>query len=177
LKTLDIEHIVINKQEILTFLKKAKQQTYACASNAPPRIHGCKEYTYQEGQWLYRDCYAGSLVDGGMELIWFNNKPIWMMSYYGGIIEPCDSNLQKANITSHEVFALLKNALFHCPPEMPIRGPQEFSQGQFVYKNMITGSISKFSGDESIAYDGIIIYEQKYIGGLLQDKHYHVSIL
>ncbi|MFA6263855.1 MAG: DUF5680 domain-containing protein [Candidatus Babeliales bacterium] len=172
----DSEQIAISASEFLSFLKKAKQQTYANEANDPPRVNGCKEYIYQDGQWHYRDYYGGVLAYGGMELVRFNDQPVWMMGYYGGIVEPIRANLQKCDATGQEVFAFLKKALLLCPSEMPLRGPDEVRIGRFSYKNNVQGSLVKFCGEEVITCDSTIIYEQKYIGGVLQGKHYHVSI-
>lgn len=164
------QSIIINTPAFLSFLKKAKQETYANNAKKPPRIEGCKEYIYQDdGPWHYRDYYAGSSLFGGMELVRFNNQPIWMMSYYGGILKSTLSHPTTNKITEQEIFGFLKKALLLCPSKLPLRGPEEFFEGSWCYKNMPQGSITNFFGHEIITCDNVIVYEQRYVGGVLHN--------
>ncbi|MFA5306441.1 MAG: DUF5680 domain-containing protein [Candidatus Babeliales bacterium] len=159
------EQAAINTPDFVSFLKKAKQATYANNANKPERIEGCKEYIYQDGPWHYRDYYAGSTLFGGMELVRFNHQPIWTMSYYGGILEPALSHLTINTLTEQAIFEFLKKALLLCTSELPLRGPEEFSEGRWGYKNTVQGSIMNFWGHEVITYDNVIVCEQRYVGG------------
>ncbi len=163
------ESKTITTSDFISFLKKAKQQTYANNANKPPRINGCKEYIYQDGPWHYRDYYAGSAIFGGMELVRFNDQPIWIMNYYGGITEPTIANVRRHNVSEQEIFTFLKKALLLCPSELPLRGPEEFCEGSWCYRNMPQGSITNFWGHEVLTCDNDIVCEQRYMGGVLHN--------
>jgi hypothetical protein len=163
------EYQIVTTSDFVAFLKKAKQETYANNANKPPRIEGCKEYIYHSDPWHYRDYYAGSALFGGMELVRFNNQPIWMMSYYGGILASTLVHVTTHKLTEQEIFGFLKKALLLCPSELPLRGPEEFFEGSWCYKNMPQGSISNFFGHEVITCDNVIVYEQRYVGGVLHN--------
>ena len=79
------------KKELLDFIKKAKQATYASESSVEKKGEdGGKNYKVEEGDWTYTDTYFGNLVDCGQERIYENGKVIWMMAYRGGTLEKYD---------------------------------------------------------------------------------------
>ena len=51
------------------------------------------------------------------------------------------------------------------PGEHPYRGPREYSQGEFVYRNKWEGELDRFWGEEIIERDGKLIYKADYRGG------------
>lgn len=166
-----MKNIYVIRTTFLDFIRESKLNSYAKdLSKKPPKIKGARKYIYKKGPFFYQDYYAGSFVDGGMEIVRYENNPIWMMGYQGGILN------ENPFITAQDIFVFLKKALRLCPKEMPLRGPRLFRQDGFLYKNSIYGSIANFSGKESILLADNIVYKKKYIGGILQGKLYRVFI-
>jgi len=75
----------MSNQNLVKFLQNAKRKTFASLiSFSRSTSDGGKEYTYQEGDFVYKDKYFGSVVDTGQELVWHQDKLIWSMAYRGG---------------------------------------------------------------------------------------------
>jgi len=164
----------INLEELAGFLVKAKKATYAGdGAEVESQRPGFKELEYKEGDWEYRDSYVGFFLAPGQEVVRFQGKPVWIMSYSGGMRE----NHQENEKFAHNVFAFLKKALSNVPKNKPFRGPQNFDEGElfkkgdFRYFNFIEGNIENFSGLETITYKGEEVFRQKYIGGLVKGKN------
>ena len=54
--------------------------------------------------------------------------------------------------------------------KMPLRGPKNFREGDFKYKNKFQGVIKNFQGKETIFYKGKKVYELFYHGGLVKSR-------
>ena len=142
------------------FLQKAKKRTFASKIARPTtNLNGSKEYKYQEGDLIYRDCYFGSTVDTGQELVFKKNKLIWSMSYRGGMIQGSEK-------MARTCFSFLKKCLRNFPPNFPVRGPSRKEEGDFKYKNNWDGDLEDFVGEEKIFWKGKQIYFRNYIGGV-----------
>ena len=78
----------MDKNKLTQFLLKARTKTYAGHSGrVKPLLVGSKQLEYKEDNWLYRDIFnIGNNKFAGLETIYFKNKPIWSMSYYGNFI-------------------------------------------------------------------------------------------
>jgi len=145
------------------FLKKAKRKTFASRVSIPKlNSDGSKEYRYSEGDFVYLDRYYGSLVDTGQEQVWHNQNLLWSMSYRGGML--CEEHL------SRKCFSFLKKCLRTPPLEFPIRGPNEYEEGEFKYKNNYDGDITDFVGEEEIFFNGKKVYFRNYLGGIGKRK-------
>lgn len=144
------------------FLVKAKINTYASNREGIERKleDGARELIYEDGEYKYRDRYFGSIQFIGEEIVWQNDKVIWAINYYGGLI----SN----DVSSEDIYKFLKRALKLVDVSMPFRGPVELIQNELKYKNIINGNIEKFDGIESIFYHNKKVYELKYCGGFIK---------
>jgi hypothetical protein len=69
---------------------------------------------------------------------------------------------------AQEIGALLQAALRQVPAERPYRGPETFRQGEYDYANETEGGLDRFSGIETIAREGRVLYRLRYSGGLLR---------
>lgn len=163
----------INLEKLAEFLVKAKKATYAGeGAEVEAERQGFKELEYKEGKWEYRDSYIGFFLAPGQEVVRFKGKPVWAMSYSGGIREEHRKDIKFAK----KVFSFLKKALSNVSKDMPFRGPVNFDEGKifdkgdFRYFNFIEGNIEDFSGLETITYKGEEVFRQKYIGGLVKNK-------
>ena len=99
------------KQDIRTFLVRAKNNTYAIGENevlpSKPNSH---DFHYVEDDYLYIDSYFGNQKFIGEEGVWIKNNTVWAMNYYGQSLN------ENFNIT------FLKEALSHVSVSMPFRG-------------------------------------------------------
>jgi hypothetical protein len=62
----------------------------------------------------------------------------------------------------------LKEALLLVPEDKPFRGPEYYSDGNYMYHCMIDGDFKWFQGRETISYKGSEIYECFFHGGLVE---------
>ena len=61
------------------FFAKAAAATYAGSGpEAEPQRPGFRDLIFEEGDWRYRDSYAGYLRSAGQEVIWHAGEPCWL---------------------------------------------------------------------------------------------------
>jgi len=143
-------------KEIITFLIKAKQSTYAGkgAETASSRLTS-HDLIYRDGNYMYYDTYLGGNKFAGEEALWILENPYWSMNYTGRVIG------------EHFSGDFLKEALFNVPEEMPYPGPKQYMNGDYSYHCYTEGSFDWFQGKETIEYQGRLIYECYFHGGLI----------
>lgn len=147
----------INDNQFVQFLIKAKQNTYAGSGvmTLSSRISS-KDLAFAEGNWRYLDTYLGDFHFIGEEAVWFDQKPIWGMNYYGKmLVEKIPPGFG----------AFLKSALLQVPMEMPYRGPEELIGKDFSYFCSVEGGLDWFRGKEFITMQGKRIYQLYFHGG------------
>lgn len=95
------------------FLVKAKKFTYASGDESIKIKEKNKSTSliYQEGSWLYHDNYFGGEPYGGREVVFMNQKPVYIMTYYGWVHERC-TDIQS-------VYKILQQALSLIPEDKP----------------------------------------------------------
>lgn len=158
----------MNKETLLNFIAQAHKNTYA----APKEIkkqYRCKtsflpdhkDYDFVKGKWRYHDSYAGKLWAPGREIVFFQDKPIWCMSYQGQTKE----NISEKII--EETFQFLKKALRNFDKAKPFRGPKEYSEGDFKYMFQIKGNYKYFVGQERILFKGKSVFFQDVMGSII----------
>lgn len=144
-------------KRIVEFLIRAKQATYAGkgAETASSRVKS-HDLEYREGDFLYYDTYLGGDRFAGEEALWISGIPYWSMNYAGRV--------------TGENFSgdFLKEALLHVPAEKPYRGPDSYTDGDYVYYCDTEGSFDWFRGKETIEYRGEPIYECYFHGGIIK---------
>lgn len=104
-------------EKLNNFLGKAALATYAGGGEKVDpsipgfvsRFPGFKELEYKEGDFYYRDSYAGFFRSAGEEVIFYKGRPVWVQHYYGGM-EP---EYFKNEKFARETFTFLKKALSH----------------------------------------------------------------
>lgn len=117
---------------------------------------GSTTIPFEQGDWRSHDNFFGGEPYGGRTVVFYRNQAVWMMVYYGWVVEGVDADM---------VYGVLRGALMQMPGEYPYRGPQEFIQGDFVYRNKWEGELGRFSGEETIEQAGKLIYRADYRGG------------
>ncbi len=156
-----------NLEDLARFLVKAKKGTYAGNDKeVVPQRPGFKELEFREANWYYRDSYAGFFMAPGQEVVYFKEKPVWAMAYSGGMQPQYREDKKFASKT----FVFLKKTLLQVKESKPFRGPENFKEAEWKYKNSNEGNITNFKGTEHIYHKGKEVFRQKYIGGIIKHK-------
>ena len=144
-------------KKIVDFLIRAKRATYAGkgAETASSRIKS-HDLVYREDDLMYYDTYLGGEKFAGEEALWIADVPYWSMNYVGRVTgSPFSGDL-------------LKEALLHVPEDAPYRGPAQYEKGDYTYSCSVEGEFDWFQGKESITYQGRLIYECYFHGGMIK---------
>ena len=115
---------------------------------------------YQSGAWKMHDNFFGGEPYGGRLVVFYEDRPVWMMVYYGW------SEAEDIG----PIYEFLRDALKEMPEANPYRGPEQFADGNKVYGNQWQGSIERFSHEESISFDGKEVYRGTYLGGMVDRR-------
>ena len=96
---------------------QAKKATYAAGSSAQKIVNDdqSKTLTFKLGDWEYNDNYFGGEPYGGREVVYYQNKIVYMMLYYGQV-DKSISNIER-------IYSFLRDALKLIPLDNPYRGP------------------------------------------------------
>lgn len=150
---------MIDKNKLTEFLLKARTQTYAGdTGNVEPFLEGSKQLEYSAKGWLYRDIYnIGNGKFIGLETVYFKNKPVLSMSYYG--------NFEK--MTEKEVDKILRKALRDKWDRVRLWNSVEYKIDEYIYINEGSGNINQFDGGERIEKNGELLYFFYYASGLI----------
>jgi hypothetical protein len=156
-----------SRARLSAFLVDAKRRTYAGLDDdatVPAQIFpGSKQLEYREGDLSYRDIYFGMTYFVGQEVVQAGERPIWSMSYAGGL---------SAGITDRgdalAIYAFLRKALLDIGEDRPFRGPPQFEQGDFRYVNASEGDVAEFHGEEQIFLAETCVYRLRYGGGIIR---------
>lgn len=145
------------KKEIIEFLIKAKQKTYAGkgaeVESSRPNSHDLK---YSEGDYMYLDTFLGGEKFVGEEALWIKGIPYWSMNYAGRVTGDNFSG------------DFLKEALLRVPLDKPFRGPDFYENGDYIYEAKIEGNFEWFQGYENISYKGEVIYDCFFHGSTIK---------
>lgn len=145
------------------FIVRAKAATYvgSGAQSASSRP-GSHDLRYSEGDWLYMDSYFGGADFIGQEVVFYHEKSVWAMNYYGYILRP-------ERITGAETGQMIKASLSRMYQEKRFLGGFRYSEGPFTYVDTSEGGLTHFHGREWIEREGVLVYELVYHGGLIKD--------
>ncbi len=149
-----------NEQEFREFLIEAKRNTYAGGAQAvSPSRPLSRDLPYRKGKYSYLDSYLGDIWFIGEEVVWYEDKILWGMNYYGGV-----SRLPLPQDFDH----CLKGALSRAELDAPYRGPAEFCYGNLRYRCQWVGGLRNFIGEEVILNNGEEIYKLNFHGGNIE---------
>lgn len=143
--------------ELISFRLEANRNTYAGFANeigaSRPSAH---DYRYDKGDYTYIDTYVGGEIFSGEEAVFKNGTARYAMNYCGRVLDQRFSG------------SFLKEALRAASPDLPYRGPANYTDGEYTYTARVTGDISWFQGYEEIFCGGAKVYECFFHGGLLK---------
>lgn len=147
----------MNINKIRQFLVKANKNGYGNETVKPlDELDGSHTISFEDGDWKFHDNYFGGEPFGGREVISYNQKVVWMMTYYG-FVE--DLSLQG------QIYTFLKESLLLFTDDLPYRGPSMHENGDWLYVNKVDGNFDNFCGEEVISYKGKEVYKTRYQGG------------
>lgn len=148
----------MNEKNLKQFIFESGKKTYAAndASTKVKQPDGSTTIEYASGDYRLHDNYFGGEPYGGREVVFFNDKAVWMMVYYGWV---------EAGVPHGDVYKVLMGALMCAPEDMPYRGPTLYELKGWKYENVLVGEVGKFSGTEKIFKNDMCVYEASYLGG------------
>lgn len=149
-------NIDINK--IAAFLLQAKRNTYAAAENQTKSSRtNSHDFCYENNSgYTYYDFYLGGECFAGEEAVWLHENPVWSMNYAGRVIGE--------NFNGD----FLKEVLRAVPAELPFRGPEIYTKGDYHYHCKVDGEFIWFQGYEEIFCRNEKIYECYFHGGIIR---------
>jgi hypothetical protein len=149
----------MNESELLRFLLEAHRHGYAAGREAVTRAEPNRSTTieHRRGEWTFHDNFFGGEPYGGRAVVFFRERPVWMVVYYGW--------LEDRARAVQPVYDFLKRALLRAPESLPFRGPDHHAEGTLIYRNARRGTVARFDGEEVIEDDGRRIYAARYAGG------------
>ena len=152
---------MLNKEELTQFLLKARTKTYTGAGGkVQPVFDGSNQLEYREGDWFYRDVYyTGNRIFMGLEVVYYQDKDVWSMSYYGSFKEMTEEELDK----------ILREALMENWQTTRIWKKVKWEKNGYKYicQPDFEGSIDELAGVEKISRQGKEVYTFFYAGGIL----------
>lgn len=147
-------------EELKNFLVKAKKSTYATGGGGTTSSRKKSvDLLFKEGDFEYLDSFFGQTDFSGEEIVYYQEKPLWSMNYYGRfLIEDFPA----------ESVTVLKKALTLVEPDSPYRGPACFEQDDLRYTCEVEGSIDFYNGVEKIFHNDQEIYRLYFHGGFIK---------
>lgn len=149
----------MKKDEMEKFLLLARTQTYALAAGkSKALLPGSVQYEYKDGNFSYRDVYyIGNGIFPGLETVFYNEKPVWSMSYFGDF----------SNMTEEQADNMLRKALIELWETTRIYKKVEKEYPDFKYICEGSGSIDHLEGTEEIYAGSDKVYFFYYAGGFI----------
>lgn len=149
----------MDKEKLIDFLIKARSKTYAGnAGKVTSAFKDSFQLEYKEDYWFYRDVYNnGNRLFMGFETVYFQDKPVWSMSYYG--------NFQK--LSEIEIDKILRKTLIDNKNKTRLWQNIKYNFDNYRYICEASGSIDELNGTETIYRDDKTVYFFYYAGGYI----------
>src|SRR3989344_8511237 len=102
----------MNKEELKQFIIQTNKAGYAGGEEKKwiKEPDGSTTIPFQKGEWRSHDNFFGGEPYGGRVIVFYQEKPQWMMVYYGWVAE---------GVETYPVYAVLRNALMQMPEDYP----------------------------------------------------------
>ncbi len=116
--------------------------------------------------YRFHDNWFGSEPFGGREVVSKDGKVLWMMTYFGALVDT------SADIG--DTYGIgLKEAMRQPAEELPVRGPRQFTASNgYKYSFEWNGNLDRFVGVEKISNaKGEVVYVGEVSGGLVDEQH------
>ncbi|MBI4039202.1 hypothetical protein HY388_00030 [Candidatus Daviesbacteria bacterium] len=145
------------------FLIDSNQAGYASGQEKKwiKEADGSTTIPFEKGDWKSHDNFFGGEPYGGRTIVFYKEKPVWIMVYYGWATEEVETN---------PIYQVLRNALMKMPQDHPFRGPGKYQDGEYIYTNLWSGELERFFGEEKIIQNDKLVYKANYLGGLVDQR-------
>ena len=154
---------MIDVDSLQAFIVRAKAATYVGdGEHTDPCRTGSHDLRFQEGNWSYHDSYFGGSDFIGEEVVYFADRPIWAMNYYGRI-------LRDDLLTAAQAGQMIKASLSRLYQEGRFLGGFAHTENDLAYVDTSEGSPEHFHGREIIRCGEEVAYELLYHGGMIRD--------
>jgi hypothetical protein len=156
-------NLPISKEELYAFIVDGNKNTYAAGADPVPNPHlpNFHELIYSKDNLDYRDSYVGHYRSRGITIVRLEDEPLWVATYGGGMMEGKEE-------TVDHTFQFLKKALNEKEEDSEsLRGPKEFSYGDWRYTYTQEGDVLEFHGYEEIFYKEERLFFHRIIGGVV----------
>lgn len=151
----------MNKKELERFLIEARTKTYAGdGGKVKPTFKDSTQLEFEKGDFLYRDVYyVGNGIFAGLETVYFKEKPVFSMSYFGNF----------KGMSEEEVDKILRKALTENREKARLWYDVNWKEGKYKYECSadMKGGIDEIGGSESISKNDKQIYYLYYAGGII----------
>jgi hypothetical protein len=145
------------------FIVRAKAASYVGdGEHVTPCRTGSHDLRFSDGKWSYHDSYFGGADFIGEEVIYFAEKPVWAMNYYGRI-------LREDLLTAAQAGQMIKASLSRMYQEDRFLGGFEHIENDLTYVDASEGNTEHFHGREIIRRGQELAYELLYHGGMIRD--------
>lgn len=150
-------------QGLAAFILTAKAACYVGGGGTRSRGSrpGSHDIFFAAGDWSYQDNYYGGTDFIGQEAVWFKNEPVWAMNYHGAILDPTAIDSARGA----EVIRAALSAMYRAGRFL---GGWTHDHGPYRYTDASEGDVTRFTGLETIARNGRIVYRLPYHGGLVR---------
>lgn len=151
------------KDDLQAFIVKAKANTYVGQGRRSLAYRPCSnDLQFHDGDFVYLDSYFGGTDFLGQEVVYFDGRPVWVMNYYGRILNPELIDAQTAG-------KIIKESLSDLYREGRFLGgyERETIHGKYIDTN--EGDVFSFRGVEWIEVQNEKVYELVYHGGMVED--------
>lgn len=151
-------HWDVDKKGLRQFLIASNKAGYAEGDSKKwiKEDDGSTTIPFEQGPWKSHDNFFGGEPYGGRVVVFHEEKPTWLMVYYGWVVEGTDPD---------QIYKILRGALKQMPESAPFRGPRHYEEGNFVYTNNWEGDLEQYSGEEQITKGDKLVYKATYLGG------------
>jgi hypothetical protein len=150
-------------EQLTAFIVQAKAATYvggrAPGTSGRPASH---DLQFRDGNFAYLDSYFGGADFIGQEVVYYADRPVWALNYYGRILEP-------ARISPAETGQAIQASLFQMYQQGRFLGGFEHVTPWGTYVDTSHGDVTSFTGQEWIMREGVRVYELVYHGGLIKE--------
>lgn len=149
--------------QLEAFIVKAKAATYVGGGQKSlSRRPGSHDLEFHLGPFSYLDSYFGGSDFIGQEVAFYEGKAVWVMNYYGRILEP-------EKIQAAQAGQIIQESLSRMYQEGRFLGGFEHQVEDCTYTDTSQGDLTSFTGMEWITRDDLRVYELVYHGGLIKE--------
>ena len=155
--------MTVDIEKLNAFIVRAKASTYVGDGE---HVTSCRlashDLRFADAGWAYHDSYFGGSDFIGEEVVYFAERPVWAMNYYGRI-------LRDDLVTAEQAGHMIKASLSRMYQENRFLGGMEYTENGLTYMDTSEGPVVCFRGREFIRRGSDTVYELLYHGGLIRD--------